>query len=83
MYRNAFGKVAPKEKNKLWNPQTGVAGDSRKPSRSMKVFSFPVRCSKTGQNYRMVTQVSQTWNSLLGGLERIDAAFNELEIGRE
>lgn len=28
----------------------------------------------------MVTHVDQTWNSLLEGLERLDAAFDELVL---
>ncbi len=34
-------------------------------------------------NSVMVTHVDQTWNSVLKGLERIDAAYDELELGEE
>lgn len=31
----------------------------------------------------MVNHVGQTWNSILKGLERIDSAFSDFEIGEE
>ena len=33
------------------------------------------------KNFALVTHVDQTWNSLLKGLEQIDNAFDDLEIG--
>ncbi len=38
----------------------------------------PLFRALSSNNFRLVTHVNQTWHSVLKGLERIDAAFDEL-----